>query len=185
MARIRTPERVKPVMAIWMSRCAVPRYGELAEILAETLSPIESKSDWFLPPDTAYYRREMAPDLQKRVVSFRNLMSIDQLPDLKIRSNALEDLWREQGRRTINLDPGYVSAPKFVLASAKDYSHRLYIGSGIFGDLQLSFVQGGFQTLPWTYPDYRDPAIIAFLEQARAAFMQQGGSPHYHLKEED
>ena len=99
MARIRTPERVKPVMAIWMSRCAVPRYGELEEILAETLSPIESKSDWFLPPETAYYRREMAPDLQKRVVSFRNLMSIDQLPDLKIRSNALEDLWREQGRR--------------------------------------------------------------------------------------
>jgi hypothetical protein len=76
---------------------------------------------------------------------------------------------KENGKikRTLNLDPGYLSLAKVVLASTKDYSHRLYLGRGIYGEVTLFFKDKSYNPYPWTYPDYRTPEYINFFNQMR------------------
>jgi hypothetical protein len=60
---------------------------------------------------------------------------------------------------------------RFVLASGKNFSHRIYIGLGIYADLTLIYQKGSFQKLPWTYPDYADQAMLNFLDQVRLKYV--------------
>ena len=75
-----------------------------------------------------------------------------------------------QGRRRVNLDPGYLLLERFVLASGKNFTHRIYIGQGIYADLTLMFQKGAFRTLPWTYPDYAARDMQSFLTQVRRKY---------------
>ena len=70
----------------------------------------------------------------------------------------------------VNIDPGYLLHERFVLATGKNYSHRIYIGKGIYADLTLMYTKGKFEPLPWTYPDYASENIIDFLEKVRKKY---------------
>ena len=67
----------------------------------------------------------------------------------------------------MNIDPGYLLLERFVLATGKNFTHRIYLGGGIYADLTLIYTRGDFQALPWTYPDYADPRMIRHLNQIR------------------
>ena len=82
-------------------------------------------------------------------------------------TNQIEQTFAQGARRRINIDPGYLLMERFVLATGKNFSHRIYIGDGIYADLTLMYQKGSFQTLPWTYPDYAAPEMHAFLMQVR------------------
>ena len=71
------------------------------------------------------------------------------------------------GRRSVNIDPGYMLLSRFILATGKEFSHRIYIGKGIYADLTLIYSRPGFKTLPWTYPDYTEPEMMAYLLEVR------------------
>ena len=71
----------------------------------------------------------------------------------------------------VNLDPGYMLLERFVLASGKNFSHRIYIGRRIYADLTLIYTKGRFQTLPWTYPDYAEQNMLTYLEQVRKKYV--------------
>lgn len=117
---------------------------------------------------THYYEREMGRDLLKTVALFRTLGDPGALADLKRRTNALEgELADPGGRRTVNLDPGYVTPAKVVLATTKDFAHRVCLGGGIFGEVTLKASGGAWEALPWTYADYREPSVREFLWRAR------------------
>jgi len=73
----------------------------------------------------------------------------------------------------VNIDPGYVAGPKFVLLTGKDYSHRLYLGEGIYGEVTLMVRQGRFAPLPWTYPDYASQPLLGILESLRKRYLWQ------------
>jgi len=75
--------------------------------------------------------------------------------------------------RIVNIDPGYVNAAKLVLATTKDCSHRIYIGSGIYGDVELIYKCGSFGCLDWTYLDYRTSQAIDFFNEVRSAYLAQ------------
>ena len=81
------------------------------------------------------------------------------------------DLARD-GKRTVNIDPGYVDDAQVVLATTKNFSHRIYIGMGYYAEVTLIYKHGRFRTLEWTYPDYRGPAGLEFFTMARAAYHQ-------------
>jgi hypothetical protein len=83
----------------------------------------------------------------------------------------MEQDMAHEGRRPINLDPGYLTAAQFVLATGKNYSHRIYLGQGIYADLTLVFAGGAFQPLAWTYPDYRDGVLQGFLGRVRRKYL--------------
>jgi hypothetical protein len=84
-----------------------------------------------------------------------------------LNTNRLETRYASSDRRRINIDPGYLLHERFVLASGKNFSHRIYIGHRIYADLTLIYQRGAFEKLPWTYPDYADRPILSFLEQVR------------------
>jgi len=128
-----------------------------------------------LPFDfTDYYSSEMGKDLWRRIISLRPLISPHRLVAVKLWANRLEarTLNDRRGRR-VNIDPGYMAASKFILATGKDYSHRIYLGEGIYGDLTLIFKKGGFSPLPWTYPDYASQPLLGLLESIRKRYLWQ------------
>jgi hypothetical protein len=123
---------------------------------------------------TDYYEREMGKDLWRRMVSFETLVSPEQAVPIKLWTNGLENRGlNEQGGRRINLDPGYLAGAKFVLVTGKDYSHRLYLGEGIYGEVTLIFQKGGFSPLPWTYPDYASEPLLGIMNLLRKRYLWQ------------
>ncbi|MCL2218668.1 MAG: DUF4416 family protein [Chitinispirillia bacterium] len=119
---------------------------------------------------TDYYEEEMGSSLLKYYIIFEGYADRARLPSIKIHTNVLEQGFAgEDGRRPVNIDPGYLALDKFVLASTKDFYHRLYLGDGIFGEVTLHYRKGGFRHFSWTYTDYQDPGFLKFLETARDA----------------
>jgi len=105
---------------------------------------------------TAYYQREMGPDLFRQFLVFSSLRDAGELARWKHAANELEARWEpgERGGRRVNVDPGYLAPGKLVLASTKDHEHRLYLAEGIYAEVTLRIRAGRFQPWPWTYPDY-------------------------------
>ncbi|MBN1893015.1 DUF4416 family protein [bacterium] len=171
MAEINAPLRVKPFCGILFTPDiavdTVVRRLELA------LGTTDEESPVFDFQFTRYYEDEMGTGLRKLFVSFQDLILPDELTDLKLHTNVLEADWSVEGRRRVNLDPGYVSNAKLVLASTKDYAHRLYLGKGIYGDVQLRYMHGRFISSDWTYPDYKTDLAIRFFQSLRNRYYIQ------------
>lgn len=123
---------------------------------------------------TDYYDEELGTPVTRRILAFERLVPLDGLKDLKLWTNEMEaNLAREvgpdethQGRRC-NLDPGMVTQERLVLATGKNYSHRIYLGQGIWGDLTLVYRENRWFVLPWTFPDYARPEMLAHMDRLR------------------
>jgi hypothetical protein len=118
---------------------------------------------------TDFYAKEMGGRLQKLYVFFAGPIRRDDLPDIKLWTNSLEHAYAAGGKRKVNIDPGYIAGDKLVLATTKDFFHRLYLGKGIYGEVTLHFRKGCARHFSWTYPDYRDRGVQDFLLSARDA----------------
>ncbi|MCX8027862.1 MAG: DUF4416 family protein [Thermodesulfovibrionales bacterium] len=105
---------------------------------------------------TDYYNDELGEGILRRYVFFENLVEQDSLSDIKLLSNKIEQDLSTNNKRKINLDTGYLTPAKIVLASTKDYSHRIYLRNGIFAEVTLIFKKGQFISHINTYPDYKD-----------------------------
>ncbi len=151
------------------------RLPPLVGRLSEAFGPVELVSEWFSFHQTEYYRKETGWPLYRRMFSFSEPVNQEDLADIKLFTNALEaELAAESGadgRRPVNIDPGYLTAERFVLASGKNFTHRIYIGKGIYADLTLIYSRGDFRFLDWTYPDYREEALLSFLRLVRKRYM--------------
>ncbi len=121
---------------------------------------------------TDYYKNEMGSDLQKMYLTFSRYIERDDLAGLKVFTNGIEEHLGVAGRRTVNLDPGYITRDKLVLASTKDFYHRIYLSQGIFAEVTLHYRKGMFRFFSWTYPDYKDPGFLSFIEKARARLVK-------------
>ncbi len=138
--------------------------------LTRTFGPLDLLSPWFSFDYTEYYDREMGSPLFRRVLVFENLVGQEALVEVKLRTNALEQVLSHRGARPVNLDPGYLLLERFVLATGKNFSHRIYLGQGIYADLTLIYQQGKYRTLPWTYPDYASSELQGFLLKVRSKY---------------
>ena len=148
---------------------------KLAEPVAEKLTAqfgaVDIVSSW-LPFDyTEYYRSEMGEPLFRRMFSFRTLIDQDDLAEIKIATNSIEEKYCTDNKRRVNIDPGYMLHSRFVLATGKNYAHRIYIGKRIYADLTLIYTKGGFTKLPWTYPDYLAEDMLAYLIMVRKKYI--------------
>jgi hypothetical protein len=117
---------------------------------------------------TEYYTPEMGPGLLKTYLVYERPFERAQLADVKNWTNALELQHARDGSRTVNIDPGYLCRDKLVLASTKDFYHRLYLGEGIYAEVTLHFRGGHCRHFSWTYADYKTPQVQAMLIAARA-----------------
>ena len=171
MGVIRIYPPVKLFTAITISDKAL--WPPILEKLEGLFSKVDHQIDWYPFNHTKYYEDEMGANLNKRMVSFTELSLSEKLPDIKIVTNEIETGFSEQGKRRVNVDPGYLNASKIVLATTKDYSHRVYLGSGIFGDVHLRYINHRFQPTEWTYPDYKEPFVLEFFESVREKYLSQ------------
>jgi hypothetical protein len=128
---------------------------------------------------TDYYKREFGESLIRRFVAFEKLISPENLPDVKIWTNALEMRFAAERQRRVNIDPGYLAKAHLILATGKGYTHRPYLREGIYADLTLIFRDKTFHSLPWTYPDYASGEVIGMLTRIRERYLLQlkGKSP--------
>ena len=124
---------------------------------------------------TAYYAQEFGENLLRQFLSFVELMDPARLAEIKLRTNALEQDHTSQGRRQINLDPGYVDLSKLVLATTKNHQHRIYVGQGIYAEVTLRYTHKSFRPWEWTYPDYRTDHYVQFFNEVRDTYLEQLG----------
>ena len=124
---------------------------------------------------TDYYIREMGADLLRKFIAFEKLIQPEEMAEIKYFTNDLEKefLYPDTDRRRVNLDPGYISAAKLVLASTKDHIHRLYLRDGIYAETTLRMEKGTFRAWQWTYPDYRSEKYINIFNEIRRIYMDQ------------
>ncbi|MBA7589860.1 hypothetical protein ES708_31953 [subsurface metagenome] len=146
--------------ALAVQKCVV-EFGEIA-----------FKSDEFDFIMTDYYTPEMGENLKKRFYCFSQPINPEKLSEVKRKTNDIENEFsRGSGKtlsRTVNIDPGYITLSKLVLASTKDYSHRIYIGDNIYAEVTLQFIKNSFIPIETTYPDYQIPLSIDFFNDVRA-----------------
>jgi len=143
------------------------------EALSGAFGPIDFESE-LLPFDhTDYYAPEFGPGLQRQIVTFAGLVDPGELPAIKLKTNEMERAMAPDGSRQVNIDPGYVSLGKLVLATTKNHAHRLYLGLGIYGEGTLTYQQGRFRAWPWTYPDYASERYCALFNQIRERYRAQ------------
>jgi len=121
-----------------------------------------------LPFDrTEYYGREMGAPLFRRFLAAGRAVPRGSLAPIKVAMESIEAEMSEGGRRTVNLDPGLLTPESFILATGKNFSHRVYLGNGVFADLTLVYRGGEFRPLPWTYPDYASDGVRSLLGELR------------------
>lgn len=116
---------------------------------------------------TDYYQKEMGMNIEKVYLTYSRLITRQELASIKTFTNNLEQSL-SNNKRTINLDPGYITRDKLILATTKDYYHRIYLAQGIFAEVTLHYRQGRYRFFSWTYPDYKEPGVQELLAQARA-----------------
>ena len=165
MSLPQAPKPAKLVIGLIMQDRSL--FEPLAVELSAGYGPVDIVSSWMPFDYTTYYEPEMGTPLYRRLLAYKNLIDQDNLAEIKLTTNRLEQTVLQNGRRRVNIDPGYLLYERFVLASGKNFTHRIYIGSGIYADLTLIYQRGGFEKLPWTYPDYADEPMLAFLTQVR------------------
>ncbi len=118
-----------------------------------------------------YYTREMGSKLEKTILAFDPLCDPVGLGQWKTQTNIWENECAaaivSEDIRPLNLDPGYVTQAKLVLATTKDRDHRLYLHDGIFAEVTLTYVHKEWIHHRWTYPDYRTDEVKTFASQCR------------------
>ncbi len=165
------PLPVKPLVSLIFSQPALET--TVFQKLAALLGPPDMVSAWLCFDQTQYYAPEMGPNLQRRLAVFLHLADPVDLCHWKTCTNIIENQLSLGGRRLVNIDPGYLARERLVLATGKNYTHRLYLGHGLYGDLTLMYQKGAWQPLPWTYPDYAGPELLEFFSQARKKYLWQ------------
>jgi hypothetical protein len=171
MSRLTESEDVKLICSIFS-----PEEGLILECmhdLAELFGPADWVSHGLFFDRTRFYEREMGWPLHRRFVSYGRLIRPNRIVEAKISTSRLEEKYARQGKRRVNIDPGYISLERLVLATGKNYTHRIYLSKGVYADLTLVFQKGAYRSLPWTFPDYASSEMIEIFNAIRSRYKAQ------------
>lgn len=118
-----------------------------------------------------YYTASMGSELTKTLVALDGFRDPAELADWKHQTNVWEAEYAAQSNhpdeRPLNLDPGYITQAKLVLATTKDRDHRIYLRRGMFAEVTLTYVGKRWQHHRWSYPSYRTDEVADFTNQCR------------------
>jgi len=174
MGKIIAPLPVKLFCGILTSLPEMLRAAQ--ERLEARFGPVDACSE-ILPFDqTSYYDQEMGCPIQRQFLAFRDLIAPAGLPSVKRAANDLEAALAAECslvRRPVNIDPGYLEEAKIVLASTKNFYHRILLSADIYGEVTLRWAGGGWQAFPWTFPDFRSGRYDAFFTSLRRTYREQ------------
>jgi len=177
MGEIRPHRHVLPILAAFSRYEAAIDWTR--DVVARHWGEIVLDSGPIPFVDTEYYAAEMGADLHKHLFAVQRLIDPADLPQRKRQSNGWEtqylDSHAHREPRPLNLDPGYLTEAKLVLATTKDRDHRIYLSDGIYAEITLFRRGGKWQHREWTYPDYRRAVYHAFFDRCRDYYRQRLG----------
>ena len=176
MAAILEPDKVKLICGMISANCDF--FEESQGRLVRRYGAVDVASDSMPFDFTHYYDDQMGGGLHRQFVAFERLIDPSDLAGIKLATNGLEDEFSAAAapgaaKRPVNLDPGYIAPSKLVLASMKDFSHRIYLANGVYAEITLQYHHGCWDSLPWTFPDYGSGRYDAFLTAARKRLREQ------------
>ena len=152
-------------------------WPELLKTLEEHFGPADDVCEPFAFDQTGYYDAELGTPITRRIVSFQKLHPLDDLADIKLFTNTLEQQYAEGGNRLFNLDPGFISLQSLVLATGKNFSHRIYLKNGIWADLTMIWQKKQWVVFPWTFPDYAGDDMKSRLTKLRQSYKNKLSKP--------
>jgi len=122
---------------------------------------------------TDYYSKEFGENLKRKFISLERLVSPENIYLAKMTTGNIEKRLSISGKRTVNIDPGYITEGKLVLLTTKDHGHRVYLRNGIYAESTLKFHRGNF--MPWetTYPDYKSSAYLEIFKKIRDLYKKE------------
>jgi hypothetical protein len=170
MGQISEFKKVKLFCGLIFSQTAAAE--KVKALLGEHFSAIDSQSALIPFALTDYYQIEMGKPLFRQFVSFQELLAPEKLPEIKIYTNGLEKQLAKAGKRTVNLDPGYMSDANVIIATSKNHYHRVPLKRGIYAHLEYVLKNKQIYFLPWTYPDFQTEPYLAFFKQLFILFKQ-------------
>ncbi|MDR1122855.1 MAG: DUF4416 family protein [Endomicrobium sp.] len=145
------------------------------EKLEKKFGKIDLISDTIPFDFSKYYNSEMGDNLKRFWISFEKLASAADLAEIKVFTNFIENSFviYNYNKRKINIDPGYITPANVILATTKDYSHRIYLKKGIYGEVTTIYQKNSYIKLPWSYPDYLSPIAVRFFLKTRAVLINK------------
>lgn len=148
-----------------------------ADALSNKIGKIDFTSEVWPFDKTDYYKDQTGPRILRQFVSIKRLIDPGKLAKIKHQTNKLEQKLAKALAiplpRPVNLDPGIIAPSKLVLATTKNYSHRIYIGKKMYAEVTLIFDKGRWQPQAYTYPDYRQQCYFDFFEKVRTRLLEQ------------
>lgn len=170
---------IRPVEQARLFTALLSREEKIFDVVKERLclsfGPVEYISPVLPWAHSSYYEKEMGPDLKRAFIFFKDHVKPELLADIKNITNKIEVYFKSETTsnmpvRPVNIDPGYMTLSKVVLASTKDYSHRVYLGKGIYAEVTLYYMNRSYQPFPYTYPDYRSEEYISMFNTMRKSY---------------
>lgn len=146
------------------------------EKLEQLYGPIDLISPTLAFDITDYYEKQMGKNLKREFVSFERLIPPESLSETKLRTNQLEEEIRaavQAGERVVNLDPGFLTSSALIMATAKNFAHRVPLQKGIYAHLELLLARKETRPLDWTYPDYKKEDYQKFFLDVRRIYLSQ------------
>jgi len=168
----------KPVNLIIGMLTSIPDlFGQVDKILEKYFGPIDLRSDILPFTFTDYYNEEMSEGIQRQFYSFRELLMPEEIATVKVQTNTIEDSFvsskKYPMKRPVNIDPGYLNESRLILASTKDFSHRIYLRDGIYAEVTLNYRGGRYEVFPWTFPDYKTAEYQNFFLLVREHYVKK------------
>ena len=179
MGTVKTPSPVKLFVGVLT---ALPdRVPEIESRLTRRFGKVDLRSEEFKFDLTHYYDEEIGIPIIRYFLAFDVLMAPGQISSIKHSTNELEiDFAKESSGapRPVNLDPGYLEESKIVLASTKNFYHRIFLAEGIYGEVTLHYRGGRWEAFPWSFPDFRSGRYDEFFTRLRRRYRDQLKTGH-------
>ncbi|MCK5146114.1 DUF4416 family protein [bacterium] len=165
------PQTIMPVkLFIGVLYSDVVQFEHALELVQSLYGQIDYRCKDFDFTATDYYVPEMGPSIYRNFISFKKLISAEDITAIKLETNEVELALAVGGSRRVNLDPGYMDFDKIVLASAKYNAQKILLNNGIWADLTLRYEKGQYHPYPWSFPDFKSGIYNAAFMSIRARY---------------
>ena len=171
MSILHSPLPAKLICSIFSQQKGL--INRVADALCGAYGTADFKSPVIPFDGTSYYEQEFGSGLKRIFMSFTELVFQDVLVDIKHATHKLEQEFSKEGKRQANIDPGILTAERLVLATGKNFPHRIYLGRGVFANLTFIYRKDSFMPLSWTYPDYALKEVIGFWNNVRKSYLKE------------
>ena len=150
-------------------------YKQALKIMVEKFGPYDFETEEFSFTEefSSYYDEELGGAAKRKILSFERLVNPEDQADIKTFTNSVEADFSIDGNRKVNLDPGFLSHGRLLLATTKKTGFRIPLKDGIYTELTLFYARGEWQKLPWTYRDYQSKRVQSFLTDVRRRYLEQ------------